>query len=71
MLHMAVILFILKKARDSFDTSPTSQSSDSRLGNSLDVVSEHLPMTLGASLSESFSSFASASHGCDWVNNFG
>ena len=53
---------LIDQARDTLDSSTTSQSSDGRLGDSLDVVSQHLPVTLSASLSKSLSSFASSSH---------
>ena len=33
-----------------------------RLGDALDVVSQHLTVTLGASLSQSLASFATSSH---------
>ena len=47
------------------DNSPSSrQSSDSRLGNALDVVTKNLAMTLGSALSESLAAFAASSH-CD------
>ena len=42
---------LINEARDTLDASTTSQSADSRLGDALDVVSEHLPVPLGASLS--------------------
>ena len=50
------------ESRDAFDTTSTSQSSDGWLGDTLDVVSQNLAMTLGASLSESLASFASSRH---------
>ena len=50
------------ESRDTFDTTSTSQSSDGWLGDTLDVVSQNLAMTLGASLSESLASFASSRH---------
>ena len=53
---------LIDQTRDTLDSSTTSQPSDGGLGNTLDVVSQHLPVTLGASLSKSLSSFASSSH---------
>ena len=53
------------EARDTFDTTTTRQTADGGLGDTLDVITQHLPVTLGASLAESLSSFASACHGCD------
>ena len=49
---------------DTLDTSSSCQSSDGRLGDTLDVITQNLPVTLGASLSESLTSFSSSSHGC-------
>ena len=54
-------LFI-DESRDTLDSSTTSQTPDGGLGDALDVVSQHLTVTLGASLSESLSSFASSGH---------
>ena len=53
---------LIDESRDTLDSSTTSQTSDGGLGDSLDVVSQHLTVTLGASLSESLSSFASSGH---------
>lgn len=41
---------------DALDSAATSETTDGRLGNALDVVAKHLSVTLGASLSQSFSS---------------
>ena len=54
--------FLIDQATDSFDTTSASQSSDGRLGDTLDVVTKDLSVTLGASLSKSFSSFTSSRH---------
>ncbi len=48
------------ETRDTLDTTTTCETTDSRLGNSLDIVTKDLAMTLGTSLSESLSSFTSA-----------
>ena len=53
---------LIDESRDTLDSSTTSQTPDGRLGDSLDVVSQHLTVTLGASLSKSLSSFASSGH---------
>ena len=50
------------EARDTLDTTTTSQTADGGLGDALDVVTQHLTVTLGASLSESFASFATSRH---------
>ena len=54
--------FFVDEARDTLDTTTTSQTTDSGLGDTLDVITQHLTMTLGASLSQSFSSFAASRH---------
>ena len=51
------------ESRDTLDTSSASKTADGWLGDTLDVVSQHLPVTLGAPLSESLSSFSSSRHG--------
>ena len=53
---------LIDEARDTLDSTTASQTSDGGLGDTLDVVSQHLPVTLSASLSESLASFASSSH---------
>ena len=42
---------LIDEARDPLDSSTSRQTTDSGLGDALDVVSQHLTMTLGASLS--------------------
>ena len=54
-------LFVDETA-DTFHTTSTSQSTDSGFGDTLDVITQNFSMTLGASLSQSFSSFASSRH---------
>ena len=53
---------LIDEARDTLDSTTTRQPSDGGLGDALDVVSQHLTVTLGASLSQSFASFATSSH---------
>ena len=53
---------LVDEARDTLDTSTTSQTTDGGLGDALDVVAKDLPVTLGASLSKTFASFATARH---------
>ena len=43
---------LVDQSRDTLDTTSTSETSDSGLGDSLDVVTEHLPVTLGTTLAE-------------------
>ena len=50
------------KTWDTLDTSSASQSPDGWLSDTLDVVTEHLPVTLCASLAKTFATFASARH---------
>ena len=53
---------LVDQARDTLDSSTSRQTTDRRLGDSLDVITQHLPVTLGAPLSESLSSFTSSRH---------
>ena len=50
------------QAGNTLDTTTASQTADGGLGDTLDVITQHLAMTLGATLSESFSSFATSRH---------
>ena len=50
------------ETRDALHTTTTGETTDGGLGDSLDVVTKHLAMTLGATLSESLSSFSAARH---------
>ena len=50
------------QAGDTFHTTSSRQTTDGWLRDALDVVTENLSVTLGASLSQSFSSLASAGH---------
>ena len=53
---------LIDQARDTLDTTSASQTADSGLGDTLDVITQNLAVTLGASLAESLASFASSSH---------
>ena len=57
---------LVDEARDTLDTTTASQTADGGLGDTLDIITQHLAMPLGASLSETLSSLASSSHlgGC-------
>ena len=48
--------FFVDESRNTFDSSTTSETADSRLGDSLDVVAKDLTMTLGSSFSKTFAS---------------
>jgi hypothetical protein len=47
---------------DTLDTTTTSETADSGLGDTLDVIAKDLAVTLGTSLSETFGSFSSSGH---------
>ena len=51
------------EAGDTFDTPTTRKTANGGLGDTLDVITQDFAMTLGASLSESLSSFAASRHG--------
>ena len=53
---------LVDQARDTLDSTAASQTADGGLGDALDVVTQHLPVPLGTSLSESLASFAASSH---------
>ena len=55
---------LVDESRDTLDSSTTCQTTDGGLGDTLDVITQHLAVPLGASLSESLSSLAASSHGC-------
>jgi len=44
--------------RDTLDTTTTRETTNSRLGYALDVVTKNLSVTLGSTLSETLSTFA-------------
>eukprot|EP00091_Calanus_sinicus_P013499 TRINITY_DN29974_c0_g1_i1.p1 TRINITY_DN29974_c0_g1~~TRINITY_DN29974_c0_g1_i1.p1 ORF type:complete len:121 (+),score=9.21 TRINITY_DN29974_c0_g1_i1:132-494(+) len=56
--------FLINKTRDTLDTSTSRETPDGRLGDSLDVVSQHLTMALGSSLSKSLSSLCHVQSCC-------
>ena len=53
---------LVDETGDTLHSATTSQTTDGGLGDALDVVTQHFAMTLGASLSESFSSLAASRH---------
>ena len=53
---------LVDEAGDPLDSSPPRQTADGGLGDALDVVPQHLTVTLGASLSQSLASFATSGH---------
>ena len=50
------------EARDTLDTSSAGQTTDGWLGDALDIITQHLAVTLSASLSEPLASFTTSSH---------
>jgi len=48
--------------RDTLDTATTSETTDGRLGDTLDVVTQDLSVALGTALAETLSAFAASSH---------
>lgn len=54
--------FLVDQSRNTLDTTSSGQSSDGWLGDTLNVVSQDLSVTLSATLSESFSAFSSTRH---------
>ena len=55
---------LVDEAGDPLDSTTASQPPDGGLGDALDVVSQHLAVTLGASLAESLASLAASGHCC-------
>ena len=55
---------LVDEAGDALHTTTTSETADGGLGDALDVVTQHLPVTLGASLSESLASLSTSRHDC-------
>lgn len=60
--HAASLL--VDQARDTLHATTTGKTTDCRLRDALDVVAQHLAMTLGASLAESFASLSTSRHAC-------
>ena len=56
--HSASLL--VDESRDPLDASSPGQPPDGGFGDALDVVPQHFPVPLGASLSESLASFATS-----------
>merc|ERR1711966_326503 len=53
---------LVDQAGDALDATTASQTADGRLGDALDVVAEHLAVTLGAALSEPLASLSASRH---------
>ena len=53
---------LVDQARNTLDTTTTSQTTDCWFGDTLDVITQHLPVALSAPLSKTFSSFTTSRH---------
>ncbi|KAL7534024.1 hypothetical protein ACHAXR_005596 [Thalassiosira sp. AJA248-18] len=53
---------LVDETRDTLDTTTTSETTDGGLGDALDVITKDLAVTLGASLSKTFTSFSATRH---------
>ncbi len=54
--------FFVDQARDTLDSTSASQSADGGFGDSLDVITQDLAMSLRSSLSQTFSSLSTSRH---------
>ena len=52
--------FLVDKTRNALDTTTTCETTDSRLGNALDVVTKDFAMAFSTTFAETLSSFSSA-----------
>merc|ERR1712212_508722 len=59
---------LIDETRDPLHPTPPSQTTDSGLGDPLDVVSQHFAVSLSTSLAQAFSTLASTSHCATRVN---
>ena len=57
--------FFIDKSRDSLHSTSAGQTSDCWLRDTLDVITQHLPVTLGSSFPQAFTSFSSSRHDFD------
>jgi len=53
---------LVDETRDTLDTTTTSETANSGLGDALDVVAKDLPVALGSALSESLTTFTASRH---------
>ena len=54
--------FFVDQTRDSLYTTSSSQTSDGGFGDTLDIVSQNFPVSLGATFSKTLSSFSTTGH---------
>lgn len=60
-LQHTACLFV-DETGDTFNSTTASQATNCGLGDTLDIVPEHLPVTLGASLPETFTTLSASCH---------
>lgn len=53
---------LVDHGRDTLDTTTTSETADGGLGDTLDVVTKNLAVTLGTTLAETLATFSTSSH---------
>ena len=53
---------LVDETGDTLHTTTASQAADGGLGDALDVITQYFAVTLGASLSESFTTFSTSRH---------
>ena len=53
---------LVDETRDALHTTTTSETADSRLGDTLDVITQDLSVALGTALSETLSSLSTSRH---------
>ena len=58
---------LVDESGDTLDTTTAGQTTNSGLGDTLDVVTQYFAMTLGATLSQSFASFTTSRH-VEWFS---
>ena len=55
---------LVDQTRDTLDTTSAGKTTDGWLCDTLDVITEHLPVALSAPLSKTFASFTTSRHDC-------
>ena len=55
---------LVDEARDTLHTAMARETADGGLGDALDVVAQHLAVTLGAALAETLTALATSGHAC-------
>ncbi len=53
---------LVDEAADTLDTTSAGKTTDGRLGDSLDVITKYLAVTLGTTLSQALASFTTSGH---------